>query len=559
MTRKLKSIPINWEANAYSLLKDFDATILGMFCEFIDNSIQSYRDDKNKIRKHEPNFILEIDLNYDGNEIIIKDNAGGIDTNSFERAMKPANKPGNRKGFNEFGIGMKYAAVWVSNEWTLKSKSYKENIERTVTFDYFKVIDNNLKSLVPVEKEINDRTHGTTIILRKLEEKHVMRWQEAYIKRKLASIYRNFLRTGENFLKEYQENPIIIRYNGEKLKFKEYGFLNAPWWKSIQIDENQNSEKIEWKLKFPWKKIKIGDKEFNKETGEIIAINKTIEVSGFIGILPDGDHKNKNGFTFFRRGRIIEGIDSRIHPISISTASSRSFKYIRLYGEIHFRNVEVSYNKSSLTIDSESRNDIFSILALEANKFSYEGDVFDLLQQADKHRASYKITDAKNAIESRKNKAKKNIEIPQIFKKEQKKLEEIRAIKLDENYEKSITEINNNKFKKILETENPKEKIIIGTIPYNLKINYFDSEDLSALYTLEKNESQEGNNLNIGINLKHHIFIEYPENIKDETKFNMIIEFVKCLVKSEIKATNGLNKARTVRDAFNLYASTLKL
>ena len=65
------------------MLKNLDASILGMFCEFIDNSIQSYRNTKDEIKKFEPNYRLKIDLNYNGLEIEIKDNAGGIDIDDF--------------------------------------------------------------------------------------------------------------------------------------------------------------------------------------------------------------------------------------------------------------------------------------------------------------------------------------------------------------------------------------------------------------------------------------------------------------------------------------------
>ena len=38
--RNLNSVSIEWESSGYSVLKDLDASILGIFCEFIDNSIR---------------------------------------------------------------------------------------------------------------------------------------------------------------------------------------------------------------------------------------------------------------------------------------------------------------------------------------------------------------------------------------------------------------------------------------------------------------------------------------------------------------------------------------
>ena len=343
MSSNKENAPIDWESSGYSVLKNLDSSILGMFCEFIDNSIQSSNNDKADLLKIDPNFKLTIDLIWTGKEIIIKDNAGGIDKDDFKRALKPANKPINTNGLNDFGIGMKYAAVWVSNEWELKSKSYKEEIERTVVFNYNDVVNKNLKELPITKKTIKDQTHGTTIILRDLESKHTERHQEKYLKRGISSIYRNFIRSGGEFYNEFIEDSINIRYNGELLSFTEFKFAKVPWWKDLQIEKNEHAQEIEWKWKFPWRKIEIKDEE-RDEAGNVTRLTKIVEVTGFIGILPDGEHKGKSGFSLFRRGRIIEGVENRVYPRAISTDQATSFKHKRMYGEIHFRNVETRIN-----------------------------------------------------------------------------------------------------------------------------------------------------------------------------------------------------------------------
>ena len=147
----IEEVSIEWESSGYSVLKNLKASILGIFTEFIDNSIQSYKNDKDKILKSDPNYCLEIKINIFEDEIIIQDNAGGIDEKNFSRALKPANRADDTKGLNEFGLGMKYAAVWISNEWELISSAYGENIERSVVFNYNDVVRKNLKKL-PTKK-----------------------------------------------------------------------------------------------------------------------------------------------------------------------------------------------------------------------------------------------------------------------------------------------------------------------------------------------------------------------------------------------------------------------
>ena len=556
--KKLKSVSIEWESTGYSVLKDLDASILGVFCEFIDNSIQSYRDDSEEIKINDPDYQLKIDLIKTDSEIIIKDNAGGIDVDNFERALKPANRPKNNKGLNEFGIGMKYAAVWISNNWVLKSKSYKENVKRTVTFDYEEVINNNLKSLDPIEEVANDKSHGTEIILRKLEKERVARWPHKYLQNKLASIYRNFIRSGGAFYSDFSEDPIEIRYNGELLVFDEFNFLKAPWWKSLQIDQNEEAPEFEWKWKFPWRKMVIGDQELNYATGKIENVTREVEVTGFIGILPDGDHVGKNGFTLYRRGRMIEGVDHRIYPKSISTTTPRSFKYIRLYGEIHFRNVSVSFNKSRLTIDSETRNEIFSVLAGEISRLKFGDITFDMLQQADKHRVGFKISSAANAIKERKREIAEKVQEPSIFEKKQELKEEVSKTVIDDAYiEENTTDINDKNISII--DEEATEDFIIGNTTYKLKLNYLKSESMQDLYTIDITDDFEDKKVSVGINLKHPIFIEDPDIFKEKKRFNLIVEFIKCLSKSEAHCKNGINNAAVFRSYFNLYTKTLNI
>ena len=55
-----------------------------------------------------------------------------------------------------------------------------------------------------------------------------------------------------------------------------------------------------------------------------------IRFSGFIGILPEIKQGN-NGFSYFRRGRVVEGSgDEKVFPKKISSNPS-SFRYKRLF------------------------------------------------------------------------------------------------------------------------------------------------------------------------------------------------------------------------------------
>lgn len=548
--KKATGIPINWESSGYSVLKNLDATVLGIFTEFIDNSIQSYRETKDKILEINPDYRLEIEIKYEDNEITIEDNAGGINEANFQRALKPANKPSDTSGLNEFGMGMKYAAVWISNEWELKSTAFGEPVERTVTFNYKEVVDNNLGELVPVITTKDKYDHGTKITLRYLEEKHVKPFQTEYLQRKLAYIYRNFLREDDGFYKDWIEDKIDLIAFDEKLKWDEHGFLFEQWWEDRQVNF-LDTPKLEWKYKFPWYKIEF-DEEIMNTQGEREVKKNYIEVSGFIGILPDGDQKGKNGFVLFRRGRAIEGIDNRIFPKSIYGSYERNFKFLRLYGEIHFRNVNISFDKTKLSISEGKREDIFTVIGAMIKKVAFDNQgPYNLVKQAEEHRANFVRQTAEESIKKyiEDNRNKKNKKSKEKIQLEKEKLDEIGNKKYDDSFDKEI-ENNHIEADKNIIPDDEEEHFLIDTKTYLLRTRYSEIE--GKLYLI--NHEPENNTIIVTINMAHEKIVN---TLEPRVIHPFLFRIIKALALSEVKATIGRDKARDVRHAFNDYYNLL--
>lgn len=546
----IEEVSIEWESSGYSVLKNLKASILGIFTEFIDNSIQSYKNDKDKILKSDPNYCLEIKINIFEDEIIIQDNAGGIDEKNFSRALKPANRADDTKGLNEFGLGMKYAAVWISNEWELISSAYGENIERSVVFNYNDVVSKNLKKLPTKKNQANQNDHYTKVILRQLESSRLKGWKPKLIKEKLEFVYRNFLRENTGIYQDFCEDRIKIIWNGEKeepLSWKEHNFLVAPWYKDVKLNK-ENLKKYEWKKKIEPEEI-VYKETVQDRNGNRKEVERNVIVSGFVGILPDGDQKGKNGFVFFRRGRAVEGHIERIYPRYISGQQSRAFKYIRLYGEIHFKNVKVSFDKSQLNISNEIKDEIFNVISLILRKTSLGNNEqeFNLISQADNHRARNNETKSKKLKKFLKKTSEKSKTIEEELIEKQ-----IAVNKYDKKYL-----IDENEFHKKIKSNinvNQKSKNFIGDDEYKIYINtsseFSDSEkQRHKLYT--KEIEHDNKEINITINENHVVF----DNRKiDDQYMDLIIKFIKCLVISEVKASTGLNEAKDVVSAFNEYS-----
>lgn len=535
-----KKVSIRWKSAGYSVLKNLNSSVLGIFCEFIDNSIQSYKEKKDQMLKIDPNYRLKIDISYDGEEIRIKDNAGGISEENFQRALEPANTPNNTDGLNEFGMGMKYAAVWISNEWELRSSAIGENIQRKSIFDYNIVTSKDIEELDVIEEEAEVNSHYTEVILRKLEKKRTYPWQEKYLKQKIAFIYRNFLREKIDFFSNWAEDKIELNVFGEKLEWKERGFLNQEWWNDRQVKQIQ-SDKIEWKYKFDWMKVEM--EEDVLVNGERVNKTNKIEISGFIGILPDGKHKGNNGFTLFRRGRAVEGISDRIYPKDISGNSARGFKYIRLYGELHFRNVDISFDKTKLNINNERRDEIFGVIANMIKKIELgkKGKKYNIIQQADKHRATFSKANVKKSVDFLIKTEKKRGNLNIILPNEN----------YDTNFEDKIAAENSKSFESITDSENSTRKVMIGSIEYEV-IKNFISHDSGKLYIVNKDAKK----ITISINMKHPVFINQPRFSEEKDNLKIIVNILECLAISEIKAQNSGDKAAHVRHSFNSFISS---
>ena len=116
-----------------------DASILGVFsrlnykiwyaiAEFVDNSTQSFYSNENEFTKNGINSItVKVNYDIDNHELTIEDDAFGMNKKDFMRAVKLDSKPENQGGRNEFGMGLKTAASWFGNTWSVESTEYGSN------------------------------------------------------------------------------------------------------------------------------------------------------------------------------------------------------------------------------------------------------------------------------------------------------------------------------------------------------------------------------------------------------------------------------------------------
>ncbi len=345
--------------------------------EFVDNSLQSYLQNKNQLRKiHGNNFKLKIAIYVSKSKIQIIDNAGGIGEKDFSRAFRAAARPENRKGLSEFGMGMKTAACWFSKNWTVKTKPFGEKELKVVKWDIKNIVKDDLEELDVKKTPLPINQHYTDITLTDLNRSPQGQTIKK-MKSHLASMYRCFI----------EKNEVEIRYNNEKLKYIKPEVLEAPYFRDVD-EQKRNPKKVIWEKKF---EFKYGDKRrFAKGYANIRETASTKEA----------------GFALFRRNRLIKGVGENegYRPLEIFKAPN-SFIFQRVFGEIHLDDEDVTHTKDDFQWTPEEEGEFLKKLKIELEK-----EPKAILSQADRFRKDRRSRDLRIQSEEGLNSSIKKIQ-----------------------------------------------------------------------------------------------------------------------------------------------------
>ncbi|WP_309707463.1 ATP-binding protein [Armatimonas sp.] len=323
--------------------------------EFVDNSLQSFLSNKeaiDAIHGKPVKLRVHIDLDTtDGGRLQIRDNAAGISVADFPRAFRPAEVPPDQTGLSEFGMGMKSAACWFASHWSVRTSALHDPVERTVSFDIEKIIQDKLEELTISSRPIGAKAHFTEVTLTNLHKQPLGK-TVSKIKEHLASIYRIFIRNG----------TLELIYNGEKLVYPEVTILISPYHKK------PDDGVLEWR------------KEIDFDFG------KGLSARGFAGIRKTGS-ASEAGFALFRRCRLIQGsIDDTYRPTFIF-GQSNGFVYQRLFGELELEGFEVSHTKDGFRWEEDEET------FLELLKEHLDSHPLPLLDQSTGHRSRFTPTE----------------------------------------------------------------------------------------------------------------------------------------------------------------------
>jgi hypothetical protein len=479
--------------------------------EFIDNSTQSYYDHIFEL-KEDPNFKrMVINIRYDAGEKILEiiDNAFGMNWENFQRALILDKPPLNREGRNEFGMGLKTAACWFGNLWTVETTEYGSNKMFSATMDIKKLESEKTESIVPVVTHVPFEMHQTKITIRDLNQ--VMA-SSAIRKTKdlLERIYRNDLRSGE----------IDIIWNGEHLKYSEIEILK---------DEMPDGTVKEWKDSVEF--------EVNDPFG------KVFHVKGWIGLQSVGRTK-QSGFALLRRGRVVVGTDSNYYPEEIFH-TGQTYEKLYLVGELDLYDFEITQAKDGFMWDNGLEDSFIECLTRELGSREYFNRIKKLKNKNEAKKVSEISEETKREIISTTvgkfkelTKTSKSLFDDHLFENLANNLKVCESN--DINYSSNL----NVEQRKIDDFSLVKNVYEFDVENYSINVKWDDRSELGYWLSVD-NETDKG--FDLIINIRHRFFTPY----QNQPEFlNVINQFAIALVLSEKKARSSSSNANGLIEPF---------
>ena len=280
--------------------------------EFVDNSTQSFYSHQRELAAAGIGEV-EVSINYDSeNDILtVEDTAFGMEIEDFSRAVKIDSPPENKNGRNEFGMGLKTAASWFGNIWSVRSTRLGSPYEYFTEINIPELRKNNV-NVVSIKRTHTDlNAHGTTIIIRDVTKKIGSSRTKGKIVELLKSMYRRDLNNG----------LVRISYDGDALYYDEYdclSFRNRVWRKDLDFSF-----------------------EFD---------GKTHHVVGFVGILANGGF-GRAGFALFRRNRVVVGGEEFNYKPDEIFGQAQSTIAHKLFGELDLDDFPINQAKDGFVWD----------------------------------------------------------------------------------------------------------------------------------------------------------------------------------------------------------------
>lgn len=487
------------EFETYELNIQPQAGVIGVFsrlnykpwyaiAEFVDNSTQSFYSHQEHLAKQGISN-LHVSVEYDDTKDILTiiDDAFGMEIEDFARAVKIDSPPINKNGRNEFGMGLKTAASWFGNIWSVRSTQLNSENEYYTEINIPELRNKNINSVSIIESKVAPTSHGTTIIIREITKKIGSSRTKNKIKELLKSMYRRDLNNG----------LVHITYDGEPLFYDEHeclSFRNQKWRQDI---------------------------DFNFDFD-----GTNHHVTGFVGILSHGGF-GRAGFALFRRNRVVIGGDDFNYKPEEIFGQAQSTIAHKLFGEIDLEDFPINQAKDGFVWDDGLEEQFIKELKQHIKEY------IDIAKITNKDRIKEEET-AKEVSDKVETQVKEVLEHsfgnqdvqPQLFGQE------------------SFPELN--QYKEYQEEQNNLPERVDDKIRnYTIELNPASKCSLSVQWTLgnastwiKVDSEEDGSSAHIRLNINHPFFKPFSE----KEDFKLVLEkFALAFALAEIQAKKNAN------------------
>lgn len=300
--------------------------------EFVDNSTQSRENYEGIIEDvlRSEGVPLRVDIGYDREKgvLTIRDNSIGMTREKLVEALKIAKPTADSRGRSKYGMGLKTAACWIGNKWSVTTCEWSSGQEWTATVDVSTIIAGNAK--IPLRLRPVDQSHHYTEIRIWDLNRRIQKRTEDTIMTYLGSMYRVDIRKGRLLLL-FNGNPVPLPEDREIAKYD---------------DGTEARDAF---------KIMIGGKA----------------VQGWFGVLLRGGRKFA-GFSLIQHDRQIRGYPDAWKPRAVfggvDDEGSNTLVAQRLFGEIVLDGFDVSHTKDAILFRDTEEEELEKFLAEQTQK-----------------------------------------------------------------------------------------------------------------------------------------------------------------------------------------------
>jgi hypothetical protein len=318
-----KQLKFQVENNVITSYKRLAYTPWHAIAEFVDNSTQSFFNNRKTLEHADVKYKLprplKVNIEYDPSKgiFMVEDNAMGMSFEELANALHVSKLPEITTGRSQFGMGMKTAASWLGNQWSIRTKKLGETTEYLVELNINQIASGNDNLEYSTRTKGVDRNSHYTIL-------SVYEHNQKFHGRTLGKIAQ-YLRS--MYRQDFRDEILTLIWRGEELDWEEVD-------QRLAVDQNG----------FPYRRdfmFTVGTDSDNEND------EKDKLVRGWLGVLAKGKRRDA-GLTIFHANRVIMGWPQTYRPEAIYGDERNDLLNQRLLGEIHLDDFLVSHTKDAI-------------------------------------------------------------------------------------------------------------------------------------------------------------------------------------------------------------------